>query len=67
MTVQNAARKEDGVPGSNKEELNRLLIEEFYKDSVCRYGTDSEQARTLSRLLGKDDASRTTSVPTRKA
>jgi hypothetical protein len=56
MTVQNAARKEDRVPGSNKEELNRLLIEEFYKDSVSRYGTDSEQARMLSRLLGARDS-----------
>jgi hypothetical protein len=29
-----------------------LMIEQFYEDSVCRYGTDSDQARMLSRLLG---------------
>jgi hypothetical protein len=34
-----------------EEELSRLLIEEFYKDSVARYGSDSEQALALSRLL----------------
>jgi hypothetical protein len=34
-----------------EKELNRLLIEEFYNDSVARYGTDSEQARVLSRVL----------------
>jgi hypothetical protein len=39
------------TPG--KEELQRLLIEQFYEDSLHRYGTDSEQARTLSRLLGR--------------
>jgi hypothetical protein len=38
------------TPG--KEELHRLLIEQFYEDSVRRYGADSEQARILSRLLG---------------
>jgi|HubBroStandDraft_2_1064218.scaffolds.fasta_scaffold866248_1 hypothetical protein len=34
-----------------EEELERLLIEEFYKDAVARYGSDSEQACAFSRLL----------------
>jgi len=44
----------DGVPGQVElsftpggEELHRLLIEQFYEDSVRRYGTDSEQAHAL--------------------
>jgi|HubBroStandDraft_1064217.scaffolds.fasta_scaffold179557_2 hypothetical protein len=41
----------DRSPKPTKEELNRLLIEEFYKDSVARYGSDSEQASVLSRHL----------------
>jgi hypothetical protein len=41
----------DRTPKPTIEELNRLLIEEFYKDSVARYGSDSEQARALSRHL----------------
>jgi hypothetical protein len=40
-----------GQGDPTEEELNRRLIEEFYKDSVARYGSDSEQARVLSRLL----------------
>src|SRR5271170_5895202 len=32
-------------------ELDRLLIEQFYDDSVGRYGTDSEQARMLWQVL----------------
>jgi hypothetical protein len=34
-----------------KQELGRLLIEQFYQDSVARYGSNSEQARALSWLL----------------
>jgi hypothetical protein len=45
----------DRPPKPTEEGLNRLLIEEFYeefyKESVARYGRDSEQARTFSRLL----------------
>jgi hypothetical protein len=33
-----------------KKELNRLLLAQFYETSVRRYGTDSEQARILSKL-----------------
>jgi hypothetical protein len=39
----------DQSPKPTEEEL--LLIEQFYKDSVVRYGSDSEQARAFSRLL----------------
>jgi hypothetical protein len=39
------------LPKPTEEELERLLIEEFYEDAVARYGSDSEQARALSRLL----------------
>jgi hypothetical protein len=39
------------LPNLSQEELGRLLIEQFYKDSVAHYGIDSEQARELWRLL----------------
>jgi hypothetical protein len=35
----------------NKLELRRLLLEQFYEDSVDRHGFDHEQVRILSRLL----------------
>jgi hypothetical protein len=45
----------DRPPKPTEEDLKRLLIEEFYeefyKESVVRYGRDSDQARTFSRLL----------------
>jgi hypothetical protein len=41
----------DQSPEPNKEELKRLLIEQFYEDSVERYGIDSGQARALWRFL----------------
>lgn len=34
-----------------REELKRLLIEQFYETSVYRYGSDSQQALLLSSLL----------------
>jgi hypothetical protein len=40
---------------AGNKELNRLLIKEFYEDSVGRYGADSEQACTLARLLSPSD------------
>ena len=46
-----APGKDDRALRPGKEELTRLLLEEFYSDSVGRYGRDSEQARTFSRLL----------------
>jgi hypothetical protein len=39
-----------------KAELYRKLLEQFYEDSVSRYGTDHEQVRMLSRLLTPDDS-----------
>jgi len=46
----------DRYPKPTEEELNRSLIEEFYKDSIARYGPDSEQTRALSRLLSPVDS-----------
>jgi hypothetical protein len=48
----------DRSPKPTKEELNRSLIEEFYKAAVARYGSDSEQARELLRLLKSSRFSR---------
>jgi hypothetical protein len=36
---------------SGNDELHRLLIEDFYQDSVGRYGKDSDQACMLARWL----------------
>lgn len=36
---------------SRNEEQRRLLIKQFYEESVRRYGVDSVQARMLSPLL----------------
>jgi hypothetical protein len=44
------------TPG--KLELRRLLLEQFYEDSVDRNGPESHQVRILSRLLMPADASR---------
>ena len=46
----------DRFPKSTEEELNRWLIEEFYKNAVARYGLDSEQSRALSRFLSPVDS-----------
>lgn len=35
---------------SDEQELGRRLIEQFYQQSVERYGVDSEQAQMLSQL-----------------
>ena len=51
-----APRQDDRSLRPAKEELNRLLIEQFYQDSVARYGPDSEQTRALSRLLSPVDS-----------
>ena len=53
MTGDASAPRQDERPVIPAEEaLSRLLIEQFYEDSVARYGADSEQALSLSRLLG---------------
>jgi hypothetical protein len=60
---KNAPDKDDPPFTTCKEELNRLLIAQFYENSVRRYGTDSEQARMLSRLrspAGLDCSQKTT-------
>ena len=52
MTGRTAVRRKDqGSLAPGKEKLNRLLIQQFYETSVDRYGSDSEQARMLSRML----------------
>jgi hypothetical protein len=51
MTGDKDAQSNDDLSFAlGKEQLHRLLIEQFYEDSVDRYGTDSEQARMLARL-----------------
>ena len=53
---QNALGK-DGTPlTANHEQLNRQLIEQFYEDSLDRYGSSSEQARMFSVLLAEFDS-----------
>lgn len=37
------------------EELKRMLITQFYEDSVLQYGSDSEQALALSKFLSPLD------------
>jgi hypothetical protein len=48
MNYENASAP--GEP-SDKEELKRALITQFYEDSVLQYGPDSEQAVALSKFL----------------
>lgn len=43
---------------AGKLELRRLLLEQFYEDSVDRHGFDNQQVRILSRLLLPTDSSR---------
>jgi hypothetical protein len=39
------------MSGTTGVDLNRLLIEDFYQDSVERYGRDSDQAYAFASLL----------------
>jgi hypothetical protein len=39
-----------------KAEQYRQLLEQFYEDSVSRYGLEHEQVRLLSRLLTRADS-----------
>jgi hypothetical protein len=56
MTGDTSAQGQDErFLNPREKELNRFLLEEFYNDSVARYGTDSEQARALSRVLCASD------------
>lgn len=49
-TVSNPGKM---VLPANKLELRRLLLEQFYEDSVNRHG-DNGQIRILSRLLSQE-------------
>jgi hypothetical protein len=60
-----ALGKDDRALRMGKEESTRLLIEEFYKDSVGRYGAESEQARTLSQILTASDLMRLSALYSR--
>jgi hypothetical protein len=40
----------------SKAEQYRQLLEQFYEDSVSRYGLEHEQVRLLSRLLTRADS-----------
>jgi hypothetical protein len=46
----------------NKAELYRKLLEQFYEDSVGRYGLDHDQVRLLSRLLTRDGPAKSDSA-----
>jgi hypothetical protein len=48
-------RRDERYLKLGKEKLNRLLIQQFYEASVDRYGSDSEQAEMLSKLLSPAD------------
>jgi hypothetical protein len=50
MIIDNAPNQ-DFIPVD--EELSRQLIEQFYEDSIGRYGIDSEQVRMLSRFRSR--------------
>ena len=39
---------------ADEKELHRQLMVEFYEGSLDRYGINSEQARTFSRLINDD-------------
>ena len=51
MTGATSVESGERSPTPGQEKLNRLLIQQFYEDSVHRYGSDSEQAEMLSKLL----------------
>lgn len=50
----NVPAEHDLSLASNESELYQQLIEQFYEDSVARYGVDSVQARMLSSRLTAD-------------
>jgi hypothetical protein len=52
---KNVADKDELPLSLDPEEQHRQLIEQFYKDSVLRYGIDSEQARLLLQTLRSAD------------
>jgi hypothetical protein len=51
MNYENASAHGEPYFASDKEELKRMLIAQFYEDSVLRYGPDSEQALALRKVL----------------
>jgi hypothetical protein len=55
MNYENASAQGEPRFPSDTEELKRVLITQFYEDSVLRYGPDSEQALALSKFPGPSD------------
>jgi hypothetical protein len=53
MNCENASGRGGPHFDSDTEEMKRVLIRQFYADSVRRYGANSEQAIALSNFLGR--------------
>jgi hypothetical protein len=53
---ENAPSKNEVSLTASREQLDRQLIEQFYEDSLERYGSSSEQARMFSVLLAEFDS-----------
>ena len=53
---ENAPGKNEVSSTASHEQLDRQVIEQFYEDSLDRYGSNSEQARTFSVLLAEFDS-----------
>ena len=57
MVIDENAPSENEVSlTASREQLDRQLIEQFYEDSLERYGSSSEQARMFSVLLAEFDS-----------
>jgi len=56
--VSGQGKRPSGSLTPHRVELHRQLLEQFYEDSVGRYGFDNEQVRRLSRLLVPSDPPR---------
>ena len=55
-TNEKAPGKNEVSSTASHEQLDRQVIEQFYEDSLDRYGSNSEQARTFSGLLAEFDS-----------
>jgi hypothetical protein len=53
---QSAPGNDEMSLAPNHQELHRQLLEQFYEDSVDRYGDRSETARAFSPVLRKLDS-----------